>query len=79
MSRYLKFTHLQAIQPKLLLGGDALDDYCTQLKSSGYSSSAQHAKLCRLRVGIEYLTIGGSEMEVVRAGQIISVGEELDK
>ena len=67
------------MQPKLQLNGDTLNDYLTHLESSGYSSSAQHAKLCRLQVEIEYLTIGGSEVEVVRAGQVFSVGEELHK
>ena len=55
------------MQLKLLLNGDTLDHY---LSRSGYSSSAQHAKLCRLQVGVEYIKIEGSEAEVVRAGQV---------
>ena len=53
------------MQLKLLLNGDTLDHYLSHLESSGYSSSAQHAKLCRLQVGVEYIKIEGSVAEVV--------------
>ena len=57
VARYLLSCGPQ-INPQFLYNTNTIDNYLSELESSGKSATSQHATLCRLRQGIHYVSMG---------------------
>ena len=58
ISRYLYFAFPQGLSESRLLDVSCLDRYLKFLEESGLQPSTQNAKLCRLRQGVDFLSLG---------------------